>query len=278
MSRPSRSQEGEIIAPPRTALITGASSGIGEAFAEVFAAEGFNLVITARREERLAAVADRLRRRHAGQVDVIVADLSVQDAPSQLCDALVRRRLTVDALVNNAGYGIPGSFAASSWSRQGALLQLMVVAVTELTHRLLPGMVDRGYGRIINVASLAAFVPAPAGHTLYAACKALVVKFSESLSNEVSRSGVHVTALCPGFTRSEFHDVTGTRATVRELPSWLWMNAADVAREGFDAVMAGTPIHVTGRVNRTIATLARHLPKSVLVALGRRTARRYRKT
>jgi short-subunit dehydrogenase len=244
----------------------------------VFAAEGFDLVITARREERLAAVADMLRREHGNQVDVIVADLSVQDAPAKLCDEIARRGLVVDVLVNNAGYGVPGTFAASPWTRQAALLQVMVVALAELTHRLLPGMVDRGYGRIINVASLAAFVPAPAGHTLYAACKAFVVKFSESLSNEVTRSGVHVTALCPGFTRSEFHDVTGTRAAVGELPSWLWKDAAQVAREGFDAVMAGTPIHVTGRVNRTIATLARYVPSRVLVAVGRRAARRYRKT
>ena len=98
----------------------------------------------------------------------------------------------------------------------------------------------------MNVASLAAFVPASASHTVYAACKVFVVKFSESLSNEVIRSGVHVTALCPGLTRSEFHDVTGTRAAVRELPSWLWMDATQVAHEGFDAVMAGAPIHVTG--------------------------------
>ena len=263
---------------PRTVLITGASSGIGEAFAEVFAAEGFHLVITARREERLRAVADRLRRQYASQVEVIAADLSAQDAPARLCDEIARRGLVVDVLVNNAGYGVPGTFTASAWTRQAAMLQVMVVALTELTHRLLPGMVDRGYGRIVNIASLAAFVPAPAGHTLYDAGKTFAVKFSESLSNEVTRSGVHVTALCPGFTRSEFHDVTGTRAAVRELPSWLWMDAAHVAREGFDAVMAGTPIHVTGRVNRTIATLARCLPKPVLVALGRRTARRYRKT
>ena len=261
----------------RTALITGASSGIGEAFADVFAAEGFDLVITARRQERLTAVAARLRRQHARQVEVVAADLSVHDAPAKLCDEIARRGLIVDVLVNNAGYGVPGTFNASAWTRQAALLQVMVVALSELTYRLLPGMVDRGYGRIVNVASLAAFVPAPAGHTLYAACKAFVVKFSESLSNEVTRSGVHVTALCPGFTRSEFHDVTGTRAAVSELPSWLWMDATQVAREGFDAVMAGAPIHVTGRVNRTIATLARCVPIRVLVALGRRTARRYRK-
>jgi len=158
----------------RTALITGASSGIGEAFAEVFAAEGFDLVITARREERLTAVADRLRQQHRNRVDVIAADLSAQDAPAKLCDEIARRGLVVDVLVNNAGYGVPGTFAASPWATQAALLQVMVVALAELAHRLLPGMVDRGYGRIINVASLAAFVPAPAGHTLYAASNGTV--------------------------------------------------------------------------------------------------------
>ena len=174
-------------------------------------------------------------------MQVIAADLSERDAPARLCREIADRGLTVDVLVNNAGYGVPGAFTASEWARHEALLQVMVVAPAELTRRLLPGMVDRGYGRIINVASLAALVPAPAGHTLYAACKALVVKFSESLSNEVARSGVRVTALCPGFTRSEFHDVTGTRATVARLPRWLWMDAAAVARQGFEASMAGIP-------------------------------------
>jgi hypothetical protein len=154
----------------------------------------------------------------------------------------------------------------------------MVVAVAELTHRLLPGMVSRGYGRIINVASLAALVPAPAGHTLYAATKAFLVKFSEALGNEVRPDGVHVTALCPGFTLSEFHDVTGTRDQVRQLPAWLWMDARAVAREGFAALMDGSPVHVSGRVNRSIATLARMIPQSLLVAIGRRTARLYRKS
>lgn len=259
-------------------MISGASSGIGEAFAELLASEGFHLIITARREERLADVASRLRVQHGIRVELIAADLSEQDAPARLCDELDRRGLSIDVLVNNAGYGIPGTFIASSWERQAALLQVMVGAMAELTHRLLPGMVDRGYGRIINVASLAALVPAPAGHTLYAACKSFVVKFSESLAGEVAQSGVHVTALCPGFTRSEFHDVTGTRATVRKLPSLLWMSAEEVAREGFDAVMAGRPAHVTGRVNRVIATLARYMPQFLLVALSCRTARFYRKT
>lgn len=264
-------------ANPRTALITGASAGIGEAFADVFAAEGFDLVITARREDRLRAVAARLEGRYGRRVHVVAADLSERNAPARLCSHLAERGITIDALVNNAGYGVPGTFTASDWPRHAASLQVMVVALAELTHRLLPGMVDRRYGRIINVASLAALVPAPAGHTLYAACKAFVVKFSEALANEVQPSGVHVTALCPGFTLSEFHDVTGTRATVQHLPGWMWMDAPSVARQGFAAVTSGAPVHITGKVNRGIALLARYLPQRLLVALGRRTAWRYRR-
>ena len=263
---------------PRTALITGASSGIGAAFADVFAAEGFDLVITARREDRLRALAASLVERYRCRVHVVVADLSAVDASARLFDNLASNGIVIDALVNNAGYGVPGPYRASEWTRHAASLQVMVVAVAELTYRLLPGMIERGYGRIINVASLAALVPAPAGHTLYAASKAFVVKFSEALAGEVRSAGIHVTALCPGFTLSEFHDVTGTRATVSELPGWLWMDAPSVARQGFDAVMRGTPIHVTGAVNRSIALLARWVPQPILVAIGRRTAGRYRKS
>lgn len=268
----------ELRRPRRTALITGASSGIGEAFADVFAAEGFDLVLTARRADRLGAVAARLAERHGARVHVIVEDLADGDAPARLCDEIARQGLTIDALVNNAGYALSGAYIASPWERHAAMLQVMVISLAELTHRLLPGMAARGYGRIVNVASLAALVPAPAGHTLYAATKALVVKFSESLAGEVARSGVHVTAVCPGFTTSEFHDVNGTRDTVSHLPAWLWMDAPTVARQGFEAVMEGRPVYVNGRVNRAIAMLARYLPQPLLVAFGRKTAWRWRKT
>jgi len=263
---------------PRTALITGASSGIGEAFARVFAAHGFDLVIAARREERLGAVAASLERDHGRRVHVIVCDLSRREAPAELCAEIARRELTIDALVNNAGYGVPGTYLASPWERHEAMLQVMVMGLAELTYRLLPGMIDRGYGRIVNVASLAGLVPAPAGHTLYAASKAFVIKFTEALAHEGRRHGVHATAVCPGFTLSEFHDVTGTREQVSKLPRWLWMDSPTVARQGYAAVMEGVPIYVNGRVNRTIAWLVRCLPQAIVMWAGRQLGRAYRKT
>jgi short-subunit dehydrogenase len=263
----------------RIALVTGASAGIGEAFATVLAAEGFDLVLVARREERLRAVAARLESAHPGlRAHVIVSDLSQREAAARLCAELDARGLTIDALVNNAGYGVTGVYTASPWATHDAMLQVMVVAVAELTHLLLPGMIERRYGRIINVASLAGLVPPPAGHTLYAATKAFLIKFSEALAQEVSPSGVHVTALCPGFTFSEFHDVTGTRAEVRKLPAWLWVDAPTVARQGFDAVTAGTPVYVNGRVNRAIEALVRYVPRRVVTTVGRSMGRKYRKT
>ena len=261
----------------RVALVTGASSGIGEAFAEVFAAEGFDLVILARREARLHAVQSRLSEKYGVRVDVMAEDLEDPAAPARISADLEARGLKIDALVNNAGYGVPGSYIASGWDVHERFLQIMVVAVAELTHRLLPGMIERRYGRIINVASLAGLVPAPAGHTLYAASKAFLIKFSESLGHEVRRHGVSVTAVCPGFTYSEFHDVTGTRARMKSLPRFMWLSASDVARHGYDAVMAGESVVVTGRVNAAIATMVRMLPQRLVIGVGRRIGRQYRK-
>jgi uncharacterized protein len=260
----------------RVALITGASAGIGAAFARVFAEHGFDLVLAARREDRLQSLAAELERAHGIRAQVLPVDLADREAVPRLCAELAASNLTVDALVNNAGYGVPGSFGSVPWQRHADFLQVLLVSLTELTYRLLPGMVERGYGRIINVASLAGLLPAPAGHTLYAATKSFVIRFSEALSCEVSSRGVHVTAVCPGFTYSEFHDVTGTRAMMRGLPSWMWMDAPTVARQGYDAVMAGRPVYVNGRVNTAIALLARYLPQRLVHAMNRRVGRSYR--
>lgn len=263
--------------PSRTALITGASSGIGEAFADVFGVAGFNLVITARREDRLRQVATRIEEQHRRRVEVITGDFTERDASERLCAEIASRGLAIDALVNSAGYGLPGSYVKRSWTQHQTFLQIMLIAVAELTYLLLPGMIERGYGRIINVSSLAGLVPASPGHTLYAPTKAFLIRFSEGLAQEVASAGVHVTAVCPGFTVTEFHDVSGTRAMVRRIPSFMWMDANSVARQGFEAVMAGRSVHVPGRVNTALATLARLLPQPLVRRINRRTVSSYRR-
>jgi uncharacterized protein len=261
----------------RTALVTGASAGIGKAFAEVLAERGYGLVITARRADRLDAVAAELSRLHGVPVVALAADLADPATPAALVGAIDARGLHVDVLVNNAGYGVPGRYVSTEWVSQRDFLQVLVTAVAELTHRVLPGMIGRRWGRVVNIASLAALVPAAPGHTLYAASKAFLVKFSEALAGECAADGVHVTAVCPGFTYSEFHDLTGTRAQVSAMPRWMWSDARHVALDGYAAVMAGTPVAVIGRVNRAIVFGVKHLPSVVTHAAVRRSAKNYRK-
>jgi short-subunit dehydrogenase len=261
----------------RTALVTGASAGIGQAFADVLAGHGYDVVITARRAHRLEALAGDLRAAHGVRAHVLPADLADPAACETLCRALDAQGLAVDVLVNNAGYGVPGRYARTAWSAQRDFLQVLVTAVAELTHRLLPGMIERKWGRVVNVASLAALMPAAPGHTLYAASKAFLVRFSEALAAEVADSGVHVTAVCPGFTITEFHDVTGTRAQVSTLPRWMWIDARRVATEGYGAVSRGTPVVVVGGAARVIAFGAKYLPDAVAQAAMRRSASRFRK-
>jgi len=257
-------------------LITGASAGIGAAFARALAARGHDLVLTARRIDRLEALAEQLRARHGNTVTVIAADLANPAAPQHLCNALDARGLEVDWLINNAGYGVPGTFDAVPWQRQADFIQVLMTAPAELIWHLLPGMRKRGYGRIVNVASLAAHVPGSAGHTLYAASKAYLVKFSQSLALENRAQGINVCALCPGFTWSEFHDVTGTRDMMNKLPGFMWQSAEEVVEQGIAATERGEVVHVTGRVNRFIKTLVKLLPDRVGLWLSGRESRRYR--
>ncbi len=260
----------------RVALVTGASAGIGRAFAEVLAEEGFDLVLTARRAERLHTLAHDLSARHHIATHVIVDDLADPATPGRLAAELSARAVHVDVLVNNAGYGVPGGYRSTQWQQQHELLQVLVVAVSELTHRLLPGMIERRWGRVINMASLAGLLPGVAGHTLYAASKAFVVRFSEALAQEVRKDGVHVTALCPGFTLSEFHDITGTRARVNRFPRFMWLDAPTVARQGYDAVMRGDIVYVNGGINRALTRAARWAPR-LTTALMQRNAGKFRK-
>jgi len=245
----------------RLALVTVASAGIGAALARVFAGDGYDVALTARREDRLVQVADDIRLRFGVETLTIPADLADPAAPSAILDHLAAHGRDVDALVNNAGYGLGGTFSDTTWADQAAVLQVMLTAPTELAHRTLPGMAERRFGRVINVASLAGLLPGSAGHTLYGAIKSYLVRFSQSLHLENQQTGVHVTALCPGFTYSEFHDVNGTRETVTSAtPDWLWMGADEVAAVGYEAVEANRPVSVPGAPNKTIAAVAKVLP------------------
>lgn len=257
----------------RTALITGASAGIGMALARVFAANGFDLVLTARRVERLDALAAELRETHGIATHPMPADLALPETPAKLLAAIEQAGITVDALVNNAGYGVAGLYRETPWEVQRDFLQVLVTAPCELTHRLVPAMTRRGYGRIMNVASVAGFMPGAAGHTLYGAAKALMIKFSQSLHSEQLGTGVNVSALCPGFTYSEFHDVNGTRAAMSRLPKFMWLSADRVAEHGYRALMKNEPICIPGVQYKVITTIARLLPMSLAYRLGQQRAR-----
>ena len=261
----------------KTALVTGASSGIGQAFAELLAGRGYALVLTARRRDRLDVLAATLRQRHGIETHTIVADLADPGASARIVSELAQRRLAIDVLVNNAGYGVPGSYVNVTWADHERFVQVMVLAVCDLTYRLLPPMIERGWGRIVNVASVAGMVPSPAGHTLYGASKAFVIRFSEALASENIEKGVHVTAVCPGFTWSEFHDVTGTRDQMNKVPGLLWLTADAVAREGYDAVMRGESVVVNGRIYRFLVWLNGALPRSLARWVSGMAGRRYRK-
>ena len=222
------------------ALITGASAGIGAEFARQLAARGCDLVLTARRADRLDALAAELRERHGIDVQVIADDLADPAAPARIVAAATGDGRAVDVLVNNAGYGVPGRYDKVDWATHARFMQVLVTAPLELCHRLLPAMRARGYGRIINVASLAGLIPGTPGNTLYGPSKAFWVRTSQALALENRAHGVNVCALCPGFTHSEFHDVSQARALVSKLPGWMWSNADDVVRAGLDAVEHGT--------------------------------------
>lgn len=257
-------------------LITGASAGIGAAFAQALAARGHDVVLTARRTDRLETLAAELRSAHDINATVLTNDLAEAHAVEQLCEALDQRDLKVDWLINNAGYGVPGRFDANDWQVHANFLRVLVTAPTELAWRLLGGMRERGYGRIVNVASLAGHVPGSAGHTLYAASKAYMIKFSQSLALENEASDVHVCALCPGFTRSEFHDVTGTRPLVNKMSDFMWQSAEDVVQEGIDAVERGDAVHVTGHFNRTVKGLFKLMPDKLALRMSAKQSHRYR--
>lgn len=259
MSLPSR--------PRPVMLITGASAGIGAALARVYAGHGWDLVLTARREAPLIALADELS--HEGAAcTVLTEDLADPAAPRRLFDALARRGLHIDGLINNAGFSRTAGFLNTDPAAHAAMIRVMLTAPVELARLFAPGMVERGFGRILNVASLAGQMPATGGDTLYGPIKSFLIKASQGLHLELRGTGVHVTALCPGYTLTEFHDVNGTREEVSSAyPAWMWQSAGHVARVGHAACEANRPKVTPGVMNNVLAGLAKHLPDRVALAM-----------
>lgn len=249
------------------ALVTGASSGIGEQLARVMAARGHDLVLAARSEDRLRALAAELASKHGVRAEAVAADLGRPGGAAALGAELARRGLEIEILVNDAGFAMHGPFAEADAARQTSLLELNVVALTELTRLVLPGLLARGTGRVMNVASTAAFVPGPF-MAVYYASKAYVLSFSVALAEEVKGRGVSVTALCPGATRTNFEVAAGVSGT-RLFRGRGVMSAAEVARHGYEGMMAGRAIVVPGLRNRVLAGSSRLAPRTLQARIAR---------
>ena len=250
------------LGPRPHALVTGASAGIGRAFACALAARNYNLVVTARRADRLEELARDLRDRHATETLVIAADLAEPDAPKAIVDTVRAAGIDVAYLVNNAGYGIRERFLATDWGTHARFLRVMVDSWLELTHRLAPAMVANGHGRIVNVSSLASFAPEPPG-SLYPAAKCLMTSASRSLRLSLLGTGVHCTALCPGFTYTEFHDVLGAREAMNKLPKLMWQSADDVVAAGMKGAERNAAVVIPGAFNKFAAVACRFIPSAL---------------
>ena len=262
----------------RAALITGASAGIGAALARVYAENGWDLILTARREAPLRVLAAELEAAHGVRASVILCDLADPEAPARLVEAIAAQGLRVDVLINNAGFSRTTGFLVTAPEAHEAMMRVMATAPIALSRALLPGMVERGFGRILNVASLAGQMPATGGDTLYGPIKGFLIKASQGLWLEMQDTGVHVTALCPGYTLTEFHDVNGSRAEVSSAyPAWMWQTADHVARVGYAASQANRPRVTPGVMNNILAGLGKLLPDRLALNMVGGHARRLKR-
>lgn len=259
------------------ALITGASAGIGATFARGYAARGANLILVARREERLKALGAELEKTNGVKVKTIAADLAEDAAPKVIAGALAQDGTPVDILVNNAGFGLPGFFTENDWPAHRSFLELMVNSYVQMTRAFLPGMIERDWGRIIQVSSVAGLIPGSAGHTLYGPAKSFLVSFAQSLAAECDGKGVNSSALCPGFTYSEFHDVNATRGLVSQLPKYMFMKPEPVVEGAIAAVERGHVVYVPGAWNKFTTWLAKALPRPWAQAMVKNQSKKFRR-
>ena len=253
--------------PNQTALITGASTGLGYEFAHLFARDKYNLVLVARTGPKLAELAEQLRQQHGVSVKTIPLDLGLPQASQTLFDETQRGGIHVDILVNNAGYGMSGKFADIPLEESYGQIQLNVTALTLLTRLYLGPMLERHSGKIMNVASTAAFLPGPR-MAVYYATKAYVLSFSEAIADELRNSGITVTCFCPGATLTEFQKRARTEDS-RLFKRLAAMDAKQVAEQGYRALMEGKTLAVAGLRNWLIAESVRFAPRKVVTAISR---------
>lgn len=263
-----------LIGPRKTALITGASSGIGESFARRLAALGYDLILVARREDKLNALAQELEQRHMTRVTVFPADLCLADGISAVAKR-IEQTDNLELLINNAGFGTVGNFADAPVQGQVDQVMLHDVASVQLTSAALPAMLKANRGGVINVASVAAFAGLP-GNAIYSASKRFLVVFSEALQAELDGANVFVQALCPGFTRTEFHfkgDWTSSSFKPDDTPDVLWMSADQVADESLRSLGTGNPVCITGAPNKLMVAGISLMPRNSLARSARRAVK-----
>ncbi len=240
------------------AMITGPTSGIGRGFADAFARKGFDLILVARDLDRLQALADELGGRYGVSCEVLPADLSRREDVDSLAIRLMDGSRPVSVLVNNAGFGLYQSFRQTTVDDEQRMLDVLVTAVLRLTHAAIPGMVERGRGAVINVSSVAGFLP---GGT-YSAAKSWVTVFTEGLAQGLEGTGVRATAVCPGFVHTEFHQRAGIDLTT--MPDWMWLEVPDVVNQTIRDLALNRPVGVPGRQYKVFSAILRHGPRSLV--------------
>ena len=259
--------------PESTALVTGASSGIGEQIARGLARRGHGVTLVARREDRLAELADELARAHDVRAEAIGADLGEPEARDGLEARVGELGLAVEILVNNAGYGGFGAFAEQERERELGMIRLNVEALVDLESRYLAGMVERGRGAVINIASTASFQPIPDNAT-YAATKAFVLSHGEAVHEELRGSGVALTTVCPGPVKTEFADVAGIGGAEERTPGFVWLTPEQVARAAIEGAEKDKRVVVPGALNRATSLMGQHSPRAVALPLTKQIWRR----
>ena len=250
-------------------LITGASSGIGLEIAACMADKGHNLILTARRENILMEASNDISEKYKVKVDYIAADLSDIDAPERIFNYCEENDYEVDVLVNNAGYGIPTSFHETSMEEEEKFIRVLGISVIAMTKIFLSGMIERGYGRIMIVSSVAAFSPPSSIQPLYGPIKTFMNRFSDGINLNYNHKGITSTAVCPGFTVTGFHTASGVQDEMDRVPSFMKLSATRVASEGVEATLSGKPLCIPSKTYKTLVFILKYVPKSILTLLGK---------